>query len=41
MIDKFEVLGQPMNSELGLITQKGEKCDFADNFISEQAIVAI
>ena len=41
MIDKFKVLGQPMTSELGSITQKGEKCDFADNFISEQARVAI
>ena len=41
MIDKFKVLGQLMTSELGLITQKSEKCDFADNFISEQARVAI
>ena len=24
MIDKFKVLGQPMTSELGSITQKGE-----------------
>ena len=30
MIDKFKVLGQPMTSELGLITQNSEKCDFAD-----------
>ena len=28
-IDKFKVLGQPMTSELGLITNKSEKCDFA------------
>ena len=41
MIDKFKVLGQPMTSELRLMTQKSEKCDFADNFISEQARVAI
>ena len=41
MIDKLKVLGQPMTSELGLITNKSEKCDFADNFISEQARVAI
>ena len=41
MTDKFKVLGEPMTSELGLITQKCEKCDFADNFISEQARVAI
>ena len=41
MIDKFKVLGQPMTSELGSMTQKGEKCDFTDNFISEQARVAI
>ena len=41
MIDKFKVLGQSMTSELGLITQNGEKCDFADNFIYEQSRVAI
>ena len=41
MIDKFKVIGQPMTSELRLMTQKGKKCDFADNFISEQARVAI
>ena len=41
MIDKFKVLGQPMTSELRSMTQKSEKCDFADNLISEQARVAI
>ena len=41
MIDKFKVLGKPMTSEIGLITQKSEKCDFAANFISEQARAAI
>ena len=41
MIDKFKVLGQPMTSELRLMTQKSEKCDFADNFIPEQARAAI
>ena len=41
MIDKFKVLGQPMTSELRLMTQKSGKWDFADNFISEQARVAI
>ena len=41
MIDKLNVLGQPMTSKLGLMTQKSEKFDFADNFISEQARVAV
>ena len=41
MIDKLKVLGQPMTSKLGLMIQKSEKCDFADNFISEQARVAV
>ena len=41
MIDKFKVLGQPMTSELRLMTPKSEKCDFAYNFISEQDRVAI
>ena len=30
-----------MTSKLGLMTQKVKKCDFADNFISEQARVAV
>ena len=41
IIDKFKVLGQSMTSELGLITQNGEKYDFADNFIYEQSRIAI
>ena len=41
MIDKYKVLGQPMTSELRLMTPENEKCDFADNFISEQVRVTI
>ena len=41
MIDKTKVLCQPMTSELRLMTQKVKNAIFADNFISEQARVAI
>ena len=37
----FKVLGQPVTSEVRSMTQKWPKCDFADNFVSEQARAAI
>ena len=38
---EFKVLGQPVTSEVRLMTQNRTKCDFADNFVSEQARAAI
>ena len=38
---EFKVLGQPLTSEVRSMTQKWQKCDFADNFVSEQARAAI
>ena len=41
MAPEFKVLGQPVTSEVRSMTQKWSKCDFADNFASEQARAAI
>ena len=38
---EFKVLGQPVTSEVRSMTQKRPKCDFADNFVSEQARATI
>ena len=38
---EFMVLGQPVISEVRSMTQKWPKCDFADNFVFEQARAAI
>ena len=38
---EFKVLGQPVTSEVRSMTQNRPKCDFADNFVSEQARAAI
>ena len=34
---EFKFLGQPVTSEVRSMTQKWPKCEFADNFASEQA----
>ena len=38
---EFKILGQPVTSEVRSMTQKWPKCNFADNFVSEQARAAI
>ena len=38
---EFKVLGQPVASEVRSMTQKWPKCEFPDNFVSEQARAAI
>ena len=41
MTPEFKVLAQLVTSEVRSMTQKWRKCDFADNFVSEQARAAI
>ena len=38
---EFNILGQPVTSEVRSMTQKWPKCEFADNFVSEQARAVI
>ena len=38
---EFKVLGKPVTSEVRSMAQKWPKCDFFDNFVSEQARAAI
>ena len=38
---EFKVLGQPVTSEVRSMTQKWQKCEFGDDFVSEQARAAI
>ena len=41
LTSEFKVLGQPVTSEVRSMSQKWPKCDFADNFVAEQARAAI
>ena len=38
---EFKILGQTVTFEIRSMTQKWQKYDFADNFVSEQARAAI